>query len=154
MASVVNSSTITGPAAAVFDLVTTARFWPQWHPASRAVGGVIERPYQLGDLVYERGEVAGIPFRIAWKVDEHIRPLRTVLRAETPSVRIIYTLQDQAGTIHFRREVEYDEAAFRAVMPDPGALRGLLHAQSEEAVHRLKELVERILRQEAMGLPA
>ena len=39
MAAVVNTIKIGGPAEAVFDLVTTARFWPEWHPATRAVGG-------------------------------------------------------------------------------------------------------------------
>ena len=40
MAAVVNTIKIGGPAEAVFDLVTTARFWPEWHPATRAVGGL------------------------------------------------------------------------------------------------------------------
>ena len=42
--SVVNTVAIAGAPAAVCDLITTARFWPQWHPATTAVGGVTERP--------------------------------------------------------------------------------------------------------------
>ena len=38
MAAVVNNIKIGGPAEAVFDLVTTARFWAEWHPATRPVG--------------------------------------------------------------------------------------------------------------------
>ena len=32
------------PIGAVFDVVTTARFWPEWHPATRAVEGDIGHP--------------------------------------------------------------------------------------------------------------
>jgi hypothetical protein len=83
---------------------------------------------------------------------EHVRPSRAVLRAETPSTRIIYTFESQEGMTEFRRELEYDEDVFRAASADPRALRGLLHAQSEEALGRLKTLVEEILREEAMEL--
>jgi hypothetical protein len=152
VASIANTITIAGPAVAVFDLVTIARFWPEWHPASRGVGGVTQRPYQLGDFVHERGELAGIPFQVAWKVEAHIRPSRVVLRAETPPARIIYTFESRGGTTEFRRELEYEETAFRARAADGDALRRLMHAQSEEALRRLKELVERILGEEGRGL--
>ena len=36
VASVLNTVIINGTAMPVFDLGTTARFWPQWHPASQA----------------------------------------------------------------------------------------------------------------------
>jgi hypothetical protein len=49
MTAVINTVTIKGPSKAVFDLITTARLWPQWHPATKAVGGVVERPYGLDD---------------------------------------------------------------------------------------------------------
>jgi len=144
VASIVSTVSIVGPAVAVFDLITAARFWPEWHPASRAVGGVTQRPYQLGDLIHERGEVSGISFQIRWKVVEHVRPVRVVLQAETLPFRIIYAFHTRNATTEFRRELEYDAAAFTAV-GDPEAMGRLLHAQSEEALRRLKELVERIL---------
>src|SRR4051812_22779108 len=49
MALIVTTVPILGPAEAVFDLVTTARFWPDWQPATLAVGGVTERPFGPGD---------------------------------------------------------------------------------------------------------
>jgi Polyketide cyclase / dehydrase and lipid transport len=49
MTAIINTVTIKVPPKAVFDLITTARLWPQWHPATKAVGGVVERPYGLGD---------------------------------------------------------------------------------------------------------
>ena len=32
------------PIDAVFDVVTTARFWPEWHPATRGVEGTSTIP--------------------------------------------------------------------------------------------------------------
>jgi len=48
MTRAANQVTIGGPPERVFDLVTTARYWPDWHPATLAVGGVTERPMALG----------------------------------------------------------------------------------------------------------
>ncbi len=48
----------------------------------------------------------------------------------------------------FQRELEYDEAAFKARAPDPTALAKYMHAQSAEALQRLKGLVEQILKNE------
>lgn len=152
MASVVNTVTIAGAVEAVFDLVTTARFWPEWHPASQAVGGVTHRPFQLGDVIHERGHVAGIGFHVTWKVVEHVRPVRVVLRSETPPARITYAFQARGAVTEFRRVLEYDVAVFRATAPDPGELDRLMYVQSEQALAQLKELVERILREEATEL--
>src|SRR3989304_10574616 len=73
--TVSNTVTIRGAPKAVFDLITTARLWPQWHPATKAVGGVVERPYGLGDLIHERGRIGDKDFETTWKVVEHRRPL-------------------------------------------------------------------------------
>lgn len=149
VASVINTVTIGGAAAPVFDLVTTARFWPQWHPASQAVGGVTQRPFQLGDLVHERGQIARIDFQVTWKVVEHVRPTRIVLQCDTPPARITYDFRARDAGTEFRRELEYDPPTFRATGPEEGKMADLMHAQSEEALGRLKALVEKILREEA-----
>src|SRR5260370_6037452 len=44
---------INGPQEKVFDVVTIAGLWPQWAVLARAVARVTERPFQLGDPVYE-----------------------------------------------------------------------------------------------------
>jgi hypothetical protein len=36
-----------------FDIVTTTGHWPQCAVLARAVAGVTERPFQLGDPIYE-----------------------------------------------------------------------------------------------------
>ncbi|MGR9108225.1 MAG: SRPBCC family protein, partial [Gammaproteobacteria bacterium] len=82
MTSIVNTVTIAGDPKAVFDLITTARFWPLWHPASMAVGGVTERPYGLGDKIREGAKIGSQSFHVTWTVLEHVRPSRVVLQTE------------------------------------------------------------------------
>ncbi len=151
MASVVNTISIAGPAEPVFDLVTSARFWPEWHPASRSVAGVTQRPFQLGDRIHERGQIAGVDFRVTWKVVEHVRPSRIVLRCEAPPAQITYTFQPRGTMTEYRRELEYDPSMLPSAHPEADNTAELMHAQSEEAMGRLKALVERLLREEAAG---
>lgn len=151
MPVVQNTVTIVGPAVAVFDLVTSARFWPRWHPATRAVGGVTERPYQRGDVVRERAQFGDLVIPVTWRVAEHARPSRVLLQAEGSSARIAYGFQSDGAGVVFTRTLEYDETPLRN-FADLGALRKLMDEQSEEGMRRLKELVEDLLRVEAAGL--
>ncbi len=48
------------PIDAVFDVVTTARFWTEWHPATRGVEGDVDHPARLGDRITEHVSIAGI----------------------------------------------------------------------------------------------
>lgn len=148
MAIVVNTIAIAGGLEPVFDLVTTARLWPQWHPATVAVGGVTERPFLLGDVIRERGQAAGLPFVLAWIVVEHARPQRIVIESHEPPARIAYTFRQHASAVEFTRELEYDPAVFRATVPDAAELQRGMHAQSQQALEQLKKLVEGILRKE------
>jgi hypothetical protein len=154
MASVANVTSIAGPAGPVFDLITLARFWPDWHPASRAVFGVTQRPYQLGDLIHERVLFAAMEHIVTWRVAEHVRPSRVVLQAVASPTRITYTLEPRGTAIEFRREVEYDEAQLRQALPQVGDWGRLVFAQSEEGLRRLKELIEDILREEQAAPPS
>jgi uncharacterized protein YndB with AHSA1/START domain len=149
----VNTITIVGPPEAVFDLVTTARFWPQWHPATQAVGGVTERPYQLGSHIRERGRIGNRDFQVTWTVVEHVRPSRVVLRTARPPAQITYTFQARDGTTVFTRALQYTVDHPAAVSSPPHALDRLMREQSEQAVHQLQGLVEQILRAEAIETP-
>jgi hypothetical protein len=132
----------------VFDLVTSARLWPEWHPATLSVSGVTHQPYQLGDVVHERVRFVGLELDVTWRVAEHVRPSRVVLQAFTSPARIIYSFQARGDAIEFRRELEYDGKLLRHVVPATVDLDGLMQEQSDEGVRRLKELVEGILRDE------
>jgi hypothetical protein len=65
MGEVTNSMVIGGTPGPVFDLATTARFWPKSHPAAKAVYGVVERPYLLNDVVREESTSLSAPVQSA-----------------------------------------------------------------------------------------
>jgi Polyketide cyclase / dehydrase and lipid transport len=152
MTSIRSTATIPGAAEPVFDLVTTARFWPHWHPATQAVGGVTQRPYQLGDQVQERVRFGDRVFVVTWLVAEHVRPARVVLQAQGWSTRIIYTLKSSGAAVEFTRELQYDEQQLVDLFPDPKALENLMQSQSDQGLLRLQELVQKTLREESAGL--
>jgi uncharacterized protein YndB with AHSA1/START domain len=148
MTAVVNTVTINGAPKAVFDLITTARLWPQWHPATKGVGGVVERPYGLGDLIHERGRIGDKDFETTWKVVEYVRPSKIVLQSQNAPTRITYTFTAGKGTTVFTRTLEYKAENFAAVKQ----LEKVMRDQSEQGVKQLKALVEKILSEEAKPL--
>jgi uncharacterized protein YndB with AHSA1/START domain len=151
LSSAVNSVTIDGAPEAVFDLITTARFWSQWHPATTAVSGVTERPYRLGDRINERGRIGKAEFNVVWRVTEHVRPRTVVLQAEGSPARITYSFSARGSGTEFIRKLEYKPADLGSVAADSNEIKRIMQAQSEQAVKQLKALVEKILRAEAVG---
>ena len=148
MTSIINTVAVAGDPKAVFDLITTARFWPLWHPAFMMVGGVTERPYGLGDRIRERVQLGTKVFQVTWTVVEHVRPSHVVLQSEGSSARITYSFKPEEGATEFTRKLEYK--AVGAAAPD--AVNRVMKVQSEQAVNQLKALVEKILRVEEIGL--
>lgn len=154
MAFLTSATTIDGPIGPVFDLVTSARFWAEWHPATRAVFGVTQRPYRPGDVVHERVKFGGLELVVSWRVAEHESPRHVLLQSLTSAAKIIYTFEDLGGSVAYRRDLEYDGGLLRAAIPSVGDWDALMQAQSDEGVARLKALVERILREERAAPPA
>ncbi len=152
MVSIVNAVAIAGDRQAVFDLITTARFWPLWHPASMLVGGVTERPYRLGDRIRERGQVATQAFQVTWTVAEHERPSHVVLESEDSSVRITYAFKSGEEATVFMRKLQYNAQDLAVSDFTPDELNRAMRLQSEQAVNQLKAFVEKILRTEKLGL--
>jgi polyketide cyclase/dehydrase/lipid transport protein len=147
MDSVTNKIVIAGPLGPVFDLATSARFWARWHPATTAVGGVTERPYQLGDRIQERGKIQETEFLVTWRVVEHVRPQRVAIESQKPRARIEYGFREGQG-VEFTRTVEYDPAEMNVQGAQRENLRRVMFAQSEQALQQLKALVEGLLRAE------
>jgi hypothetical protein len=153
MSRVSNSIVIRGDDARVFDLVTTAKYWPEWHPATVSVGGQTDRPMQLGDVIRERARIGGLEGEGDWRVVEYERPRRVVLRVagtQFGDVQIIYGFQAEAGEVQFTRTLEFDvsnlpENARRAVEQQ-------MQMDSDVGVGRLKQLVERMIT--PLSLPA
>lgn len=150
MASIINSIRIAGKAEAVFDLVTTTRFWPQWHPATVGVGGVIERPFQLGDPIRERAQIGARTYEGTWRVVEHQRPQRAVLRGESGRIQITYSFAPEGEATRFSRQLDFHPEDFAASVSDPTLVEQLMYNQSEQALQKLKQVVEQILQAEAV----
>lgn len=149
MAQVVNTVQINGPLGPVFDLVTTTRFWPQWHPATTGVGGVTERPLTLGDKIRERANIGGRTYEGNWTVIEHARPEQATLLMESGRIKITYSFQTLGQATEFKRELEFYPEDFSHIVTDPEMLAKFMHGQSEQGLQKLKQMVEAILQEEA-----
>jgi hypothetical protein len=154
MTVVTNTIRIRGQADAVFDLMTTARFWPQWHPATVAVGGVVERPFQLGSIVHEQAQIGQHRRKGNWTVAEHHRPHHVLLRMEGDRLRIRYDFAAEGDNILLTRQLEFHPEDFAASLANPALLAPLMQSQSAEALAKLKALIERILQTESELTPS
>jgi predicted ester cyclase/uncharacterized protein YndB with AHSA1/START domain len=140
-----NEICIDGPIESVFDLVTTTRYWPRWHPATREVSGDTDRPLALGDRVHERAIIGGRAHQGTWTVVEHVRPTFVVLQIDDGRVQIAYTFGADGAATRLRRELTFRPQDFAGGTTDPAALEAGMHAQSDEALRQLKRLVEQLL---------
>jgi hypothetical protein len=143
MAQVVNQVTIDGPIETVFDEVTTTASWPDWHPATVAVGGVTDRPIALGDTIHEVARIGGKEYEGDWTVVEHERPLRLKMSVLGSGTSITYTFEAESpSATRFTRTLDFEPAHFASSAADPAALERLMFTQSEAALGKLKGLVE------------
>jgi len=126
------------PINAVYDLVTTARFWTEWHPATRGVDGDVGRPARLGDKITEHVLIGGHEGSATWTVIEHDPPHHMAIETDAAPgrVRISYqlTTTDEGGT-RFQRDLDF---------PELGAqIDAVMEAQSAEGTANLARLVRR-----------
>src|SRR5574341_2085247 len=102
---------IQGPIERIFDIVTTAKHWPQGHPATISVSGAIAQPMQRGDKIRERARIGGIIAENEWNVTEQKRPSRVVLKmpgTRLGDLRIAYQFRTRGENVEFVRELEFD----------------------------------------------
>ena len=139
MPSFSHQAVIERPIEAVFDVATTAMYWPQWHPATLGVSGAVGHPARLGDTITERVDLGGETGEGTWAVVAWQRPTGLTLEAHTGLglTRITYTLARTAGGTLFRRDLSYE-------LGSP-ALDALMAEQSAVAAARLKALLEALL---------
>jgi len=125
------------PIDAVFDVVTTARFWTDWHPATRGVEGDVDHPARLGDQIIEHVTIAGVEGTGTWTVVDYDRPHHLALETELAvgRLRISYQLAAVSGGTRFQRDLDFPE-----LRPQVAAV---MEAQSEAGVANLAGLVER-----------
>lgn len=126
------------PIDAVFGVVSTARFWPEWHPATRGVDGDVDHPARLGDRIIEHVTIAGIEGTGTWTVVEHDPPHRLALETDLSAGRLRISYQfstTEGGGTRFQRDLE-----FPPLGPEATAA---MEAQSAQGIARLAGLVQR-----------
>ena len=145
MTTVVTETIIRSPAQAVYDYVTTPRYWLVWHPSSLGLSGVTEHSLQLGDEVTEAFRVAGRKGSVTWRATLCEPPWRFAMAGNVVAGgtgTITYVLADAGGATAFRREFSYAMPnAFAAVL-DRLFVRRRIAAESAAAVARLKRALE------------
>lgn len=126
------------PIGAVFEVVTTARFWTQWHPATRGVEGDVDHPARLGDRITEHVTIAGVEGSGTWTVVACDPPHHLALEADLAvgRMRISYQLTSVAGGgTRFQRDLEFPELGPQ--------ISAAMQAQSAEGIAGLERLVQR-----------
>jgi hypothetical protein len=79
-------------------------------------------------------------------VTEHQRPVRVGMEVPGSGTRITYAFASEGpASTRFTRTLEFDPTAFAGSAADPTALEGLMFTQSQAALGKLKQLVERKL---------
>ena len=133
-----NTVTFKAPARFVFDLVTQARFWPEWHVASHGVGGVTERPYRVDDVIYEYGILEdGSEQHLYWRVVHQEYAKSSLL------------IDDRLGATSFTRRTLYSPDS-----PFTPAQRAIVAEASAESVQGLHRHITALLEKEHTSLPA
>ena len=126
------------PIAAVFAVATTARHWPQWHPATLRVEGAVHGPARLGDRIVEHVRIAGHEGSGVWIVTVCDPPRRLVLDSPDAGighVRITYTATPEPDGTRFVRELD--------LPPLPAPVQAAMHEQSATGLAALAALLER-----------
>lgn len=139
---VTTALTIPAAASEVFALVTNARQWPRWHPATASVRETPDRPLLQGESVVESIRAAGRSFDACWVVVEWDAPRRWVIATDSAQgcAWIEYTLApERAGTRFTRRLRWRSHGAFWALC-DRWLTRWILARQSRQALLNLAAL--------------
>lgn len=144
MTTVTNTIRLRGEPDAIFDLVTTARYWTEWHPATLAVSGQIERPMRLGDVIRERAKIGSVIAENDWTVTEWERNRRVVLSmpdTRLGDLKITYSFVSTPEGLAYTRTLEFDAS----LLPEPAqaAIISQMESDSKIAVQRIQELVEK-----------
>jgi uncharacterized protein YndB with AHSA1/START domain len=131
--------------ADVFEYVTTPGHWPQWHPSSITVSGTTDHSLLEGEECTEDYVVAGRRGVCVWRVLERDAPRKWTISASPTgggSATIVYTLSQAGDGTRFLRSMTYDMPNWFLRIIDAMFLRKRIHAESEEAVARLKATLE------------
>jgi len=145
MTRIVTTILIRCPIEQVFEYVTTPDNWPKWHPSSRGVSGAVDHSLLPGEQVAEEFRVAGRQGRTVWTVRARQPPTSWTIDSDGTGrgrATIGYTLSDQADGTLFQRELVYVLFSPLVALLDWLVLRRRVQAESQEALRRLKAVLE------------
>jgi uncharacterized protein YndB with AHSA1/START domain len=142
---VVNRIEIAAAPERVFGYVTTPANWPRWHPASRAVRGVVDRTPRVGEEVVETFEIAGRRGEATWTTVELDPPRRWVIVSGTPGgnyARIVYTLSARDGGTLWERDLAYRGPNLTFGLLNALQIQPVMQADSARAQQNVKRALE------------
>jgi uncharacterized protein YndB with AHSA1/START domain len=146
MTYIYSIAAIQKPVKSVFDFVTTPANWPRWHPSSLKVDGAADHSLEVGEQVIEEFLVAGRHGHVVWAVQECQPPHRWVIEGQIVGSQnggiVAYTLTPQPDGTTFERVFSYNFSNPVLIFIDWLILRRRVQAESDEAVRRLKRLLE------------
>lgn len=146
MTRVATTTFIGRPIEQVFDYVTTPGNWPRWHPSSLGVSGATDHSLEVGEQVTEEFLVAGRRGRAVWTVREREAPYRWVIEGRIEGSKsggtISYRLTPERDGTTFEREFVYTVRAPLGALLDRLVVRRRVEAESDEALRRLKQVLE------------
>jgi hypothetical protein len=129
----------------VFEFVTTPAHWPAWHPSSLSVQGEIDHPLEVDEQVIEEFRVAGRRGRVVWTVSARSYPVRWSIDGVIDgraAGTVTYVLTPVANGTRFVREFTYRAPSLWFALVNWIVLKGTIQSESDEAVTRLKRLLE------------
>lgn len=132
------------PAAAVFDFVTNASLWGNWHPATESVVAPL-RPLTVGEQALESIRVGRRRFAATWTVLACEPPGLWVIAASPPEgdARIVYELRpDGESLTRSFRTLAWCSRHWPWTMLDANLTRATLLRQSDRAMQNLKRALE------------
>jgi uncharacterized membrane protein len=147
MTRIYSTIQIDRPVEAVFEFVTTAANWPQWHPSSLGVSQGADHSLVVGEQVTEEFLVAWQRGRVVWTVREREVPCWWVIAGEIIGRNhggvISYRLSPREGATLFEREFVYDTPGLLLPLADRLVVRRRVERESAEALRRLKGALEK-----------
>ncbi len=135
---------LAAPPERVFDFVTNASQWPRWHPATRAVRAVPERPLGLGETMVEHIQAAHRSFEATWTVTRCERPSLWQIETRTPlgASVITYRIAPEGGGSRFERTCDFRSEGWWHLL-DGTVTRWMLARQAQRALANLAALLAR-----------
>ncbi|HVO90270.1 MAG TPA: SRPBCC family protein [Casimicrobiaceae bacterium] len=130
----------------LFDYVATPVNWMEWHPASRGVSGVVQRPLALGDKVVETFEIAGRRGETTWTMTALDRPRSWRIEAHNEGGRggaeIAYSIVTRERGVHFERDIRYRGPNLLFGIVNALKIRAAMRSDSAQALMNIKQRLE------------